>query len=165
MKTNAAKLLRNIGLFFGIALVTALLADRCSVGVPTHRRVAEFTGGDLSFQLTPEFPSPYHFVISVPAGLPSPPPFSGTIEIREGERIVASVPITADTVEPCNWLHDAPGVSAYILAWHAPQQISAILHRGTTYQIQISFAQSLPAGCALWFASMRRASIIFNRNA
>lgn len=164
MKPNAAKFFRTTGILLCIAVFTALLADRCTIAIPMERRIAEFTGGDLSLELTPEFPSPYQFLISVPAGSTTPPTFRGYIELRDRSGVVASIPISSDTVKPCNWLNDVPGVAAYILTWNAPQQLDEILHRGTAYQVRVSFSEPLPAGCSLWFSSMRHASIVFNRN-
>lgn len=164
MKPNAARHFRNIGVFIGIVVLTVLLADRCTVGIPSYRRVAEVSGGDLIVKLTPQFPPPYHFVVAVPTGSLSPPPFKGTIEVCEQNGSVAVIPISSDSVEPCNWLSDVPGVSGYILAWNGPQQFSTILSRGTPYMIRVTFSQPLPAGCSLWFASMRHRSIVFNRN-
>jgi hypothetical protein len=164
MNPAAAKILRASGILLCIAVFAALLADRYIIDVPMTRRVGEFTGGDLTLQLTPEFHSPYHFVVATPVGTLAPPSFSGSIEIRDGEHSVATVQISSATVEPCNWLDEASGLNGYILDWNAPQQISAVLHHGTPYTIRISLLQALPAGCSLWFASMRHVSSVFGRD-
>ena len=161
---NTARILRTSAILLCSAVLIALLADRCTVGVPSRQRIAEFTGGDLSFELTPVFPSPYHFVIGVPAGSMIPI-FRGIIELRDRSGIVAIVPISSDTARPCNWLTEAPGVSGYILAWNEPRDLSKLLRRGGTYQVHISFSKPLPPGVSLWFCSIRHVSIIFERNA
>ena len=164
MKVRASRFLRTIGLLLGIAVFTALLVDRCTVGVPTERRIAEFNGGDLAFEFTPEFPSPYQFLIGVPASSASPPPFRGLIELRDHSGVVASIPISSENVQFCHWLRDAPGATAYILTRNTPRQLDDILRRGTPYQVRVSFSEPLPAGCSLWFSSMRHVSIVFNRD-
>ena len=163
MKPNATKSLFRAILIVGCAagIIIPLLTFTSTVAAPNERRIAEFTGGDLSIELTPEYSSPYQFLISVPAGSTEPPTFRGSIELRDHSGIVATIPISSETVQSCNWLQDVPGVSAYILTWSAPQQLGDILHRGTTYQVRVTFSEPLPAGCSLWFSSLHYAASIF----
>ena len=164
MKTKAAKLIRTVLLFACGIVLLALLTDRCTVEVPTTQRIADFTADDLSIEFRPELHSPYHLVIGVPGTTDTPPNFRGIVEVRSPDGTTQTVAIASDTVTHCNWLRDT-SISGFVLAWTAPQQFSTLLRRGTTYQLRLSFTEPLPAGCSLWFASMKHVSIILNRNA
>ena len=164
MKAKPAKLIRTLLLFACSVLLLALLADRCTVEVPTTERLADFAGGDLDIELRPELHPPYHLLVGVPGTSAAPPTFRGIIEIRSPDGSQHSVPISSDTATHANWIRQ-PSTSGFILAWSEPQRLSDILRRGVTYRVRLSFTEPVPAGCSLWFASMRHVSIITQRSA
>lgn len=164
MKTSAAKLFRTALLFAFSIVLLVLLADRCTVEVPTTQRIADFAADDFRIEFRPELYPPYHLVLGVPGTMNTPPNFRGIVEVRRPDGTTQTVPIASDTVTHCNWLRDT-SVSGFVLAWTAPQQFSTLLRRGTTYHLRLSFTEPLPAGCSLWFASTKHVSIILNRNA
>ena len=164
MKAQAPKLFRKVLIIAGSVVLIALLADRCTVEVPTTQRIGEFAAGDLTVELRPQFYPPYDLVIGVPGRTEAPPPFRGVIEVQSPDGTVRRIPIASDTAQHCSWLRD-PAITGFVLAWDAPQQFSNIFHRGATYRIRVSFTEPLPTGCSFWFASMKHVSIITNRGA
>ncbi len=164
MTPTAAKRLRTVLVILGSLVLLVSLADSFTVEVPTTQKVGQFTSSGLEFDLRPQSHRPYHFVVGVPGIRDKAPSFRGVLELRGPEGRTESIPITSDTVQACNWLHDST-TSGFILAWTAPQQFSEILRRGAVYHVRISVTESLPNGCSLWFSSMKHVRLITQRSA
>ena len=127
--------------------------------IPMTQKLIDCTNNLLTFQMAcPNLP-PYQFLLSVLAPETNGLTFQGDLTIRQGNRLVARIPIGSSDLTPCNWLHQA-SLDGYILTWSRTNQaerLSELLQPSQTYDVQVAFAKLPPPHSSLWLSSMGKA--------
>ena len=146
----------SIVIIFSVAIFGV---SRIKVESPTIQRVLEITSHEHILDLSPEFHPPYALLIGVPGSEEAPPHFLGSIEVTIDDGSTRTIQISSETSQRSNWLHD-PNMTGYILTWNNEVRLLDPFERGGTYRIRFSFRDSPPAGCTIWFSSMRHLSLL-----
>ena len=146
----------SIVIIFSVAIFGV---SRIKVESPTIQRVLEITSHEHILELSPEFHPPYALLIGGPGSEEAPPHFLGSIEVTIGDGSTRTIQISSETSQRSNWLHD-PNMTGYILTWNNEVRLLDPFERGGTYRIRFSFRDSPPAGCTIWFSSMRHLSLL-----
>ena len=138
-----------------ILCVAGLALAGCDV--PQEQKIADCTTNYLDFQMTVQSSDPYQFVLGVPHAQTGQLGFHGVIDLRQGTRVVAQIPINSQDVTSCDWLPS--DVSGYILTWSRTnhgERISDVLHPKQTYDVHVTFDVMPPPNSSLWLSSMKR---------
>ena len=137
----------------------AMLSGCVCKDVPVEHRLASCTNSTLRFQMTVrEFP-PYQFVLGMPQTATGQLSFRGEVVVSQSTGTVARVPISSDTITPCNWLD---GHSGYILTWgrtNRGDRLESFLTRGQTYDVEVRFSEQPSPESSLWLSAMGRVGL------
>jgi hypothetical protein len=131
-----------------ITVVTVLLAvvvpNVLRGKIPTTQKLIDCTNNFLTFQMAcPNLP-PYQFLLGVLHRETNGFSFQGDLSIRQGNTLVARIPIGSSDLTPCNWLHQA-SLDGYILTWsrtNETERLSELLQAEQVYNVQSTMCRS-----------------------
>lgn len=134
----------------------AMLGGCVCKDVPVEHRLASCTNSTLGFQMTVQELPPYQFVLGMPQTATGQLSFRGEVVVSQSTGTVARIPISSDTLTPCNWLD---GHSGYILTWgrtNRGDRLESFLTRGQIYDMEVRFSEQPSPESSLWLSAMRR---------
>jgi hypothetical protein len=137
--------------------IGALALTGCEV--PQQQKLVDCTTNVLDFSMTVQYSAPYQFLLGVPKSQTVQLRFRGEMVLQRSTGVVARIPISSDDITPCNWLHSAPDLSAYILTWSRTnhgESLSDLLVHGQAYNVHVYFKEPPPVGSSLWLSSLKR---------
>ena len=128
------------------------------VPIPKYEKLADCNSTNFAFPLTISYHRPHSFVLGLPSSSTSSwqLTFNGQILLHQTTGLVARIPITSDSIHPCNWLQNHGGLNGYILTWgitNRDQRLDNLLLKGQRYDVQVLFSEPPPRGSSLWLAS------------
>lgn len=151
----------SVGIGIIVVLVVLILwADRQHVSITT--KVFDCTNVTLYGGVRLQGVAVSHLILAVPKrhvdGNAPPPRFEGEVVVKKAGATIATVPVTSESVEPCNWL-DARGYQGYLLAWRdvrAGQMLRSALCGHGVYEIKFSFFTCPPKDSSIWISCVSK---------
>ena len=137
----------------GLYLLGASYWVRNVKGVPRDAKLADLTGGEVSFVWRCPPGSSFRLVLGVPEqeAQPSEPvPVRGLVTIRHAGHTVHCFAIAPGALGRSNWLEPHGLRGGYILNWHGGNRLDPYVRAGRRYEVSVRLSQGPPPGASLW---------------
>jgi hypothetical protein len=141
-------------------LVVVLFLGCVRKGTPQERHLADCDPIGARFEMVVEEQPPYSILFALPKTVPLDaqgrrvplrtnwsPDLRGEIILKDDSGKRTRLEINSAKVKWCNWLERDHGVEAFILC-------SPSLKRGKSYDVEITFSQTVPPGSSLWLSGV-----------